>query len=130
MLPPLLPDQRYEHHGIEILAPHRSAIVAAGEAFAKSTGGEFFPLPTWWRPFRRNVTVHALGGCTLAERPEGGVTSAQASTFGQVFGYEGLYVADGSIVPTAVGANPSATIAALSERVAEAITGLRPDADL
>ena len=49
---------------------------------------------------------------------------------GQVFGYTGLYVADGAIVPTAVGANPTATIAALSEMVAQGITGLNPDADL
>jgi cholesterol oxidase len=35
---------------------------------------------------------------------------------GQVFGYEGLYVLDGSIVPEAIGINPSRTIAALAER--------------
>ena len=49
---------------------------------------------------------------------------------GQVFGYKGLYVADGAIVPTAVGANPIATISALSEQVAEGITGIKPDAKL
>jgi cholesterol oxidase len=49
---------------------------------------------------------------------------------GQVFGYKRLYVADGAILPTAVGANPVATISALSERVAEGITGIAPDADL
>jgi cholesterol oxidase len=49
---------------------------------------------------------------------------------GKVFGYTNLYVADGSIVPTAVGANPIATISALSEMVAEGITGIKPDAAL
>jgi len=107
------------------------AILAAGERFKEKVGAEaFFALPNWWRPFRRNVTVHALGGCALGDSEGAGVTSAAPETFGQVFGYTGLYVSDGSMVPTAVGANPTATIAALGERVAEGITGLRPDAEL
>jgi cholesterol oxidase len=47
-----------------------------------------------------------------------------------VHGYENLYVADGSILPNAVGANPTATISALSEMVAEGITGISPTAAL
>jgi len=58
------------------------------------------------------------------------VTSADPETFGQVYGYRNLYVADGAIVPTAVGANPTATISALSEMVAQGITGIAPEADL
>jgi cholesterol oxidase len=40
---------------------------------------------------------------------------------GAVFGYPGLYVADGAIVPEAIGINPSRTIACLSERIAHLI---------
>ncbi|WP_299083093.1 GMC oxidoreductase [uncultured Paraglaciecola sp.] len=87
----------------------------------------FIPMPNILWPLKSNVTVHALGGCKLADSPEKGVTSANLETFGQVYGYQGLYVADGSLLPTAVGANPVATISALSERVAEGITGIQPD---
>jgi cholesterol oxidase len=107
------------------------AIVSAGDDFCRAVGGKkFVPLPTWYPPARRNVGVHALGGCILGDSPENGVVSADRATFGQVFGYQGLYVADGGIIPTAVGANPVATISALSEMVAEGITGIVPDADL
>jgi len=38
--------------------------------------------------------------------------------YGEVFGYPNLYVADGAIIPEAIGLNPSRTIAALAERIA------------
>ena len=122
---------------VEIQWPYRDskslydAIVGAGNDFSTAVGAKkYVPLPTWYPPARRNVGVHTLGGCSLGDGPETGVVSADRATFGQVFGYQGLYVADGAIVPTAVGANPSATISALSEMVAEGITGITPDAEL
>ena len=48
----------------------------------------------------------------MSEDPEKGVVDE----YGKAHGYEGLYVLDGSIVPTALGVNPSKTIAALAER--------------
>ena len=87
----------------------------------------FTALPTWDRPFRNNITVHPLGGCVLADEPARGVTNADPARFGELFGYKGLYVADGAIVPTATGSNPVATISALSEMVAEGITHIPPD---
>ncbi len=54
----------------------------------------------------------------MSDAPEDGVVDG----FGQVYGYPGLYVADGSLVPTALGRNPSYTIAALSERIAERLS--------
>jgi len=111
--------------------PLYNAILDSGRRFREHVGAKtFFAMPNWWWPSRKNITVHALGGCRLADSPAEGVTSAKPEEMGQVFGYKGLYVADGSIVPTALGANPIATISALCERVAEGMTGVKPGPDL
>lgn len=107
------------------------AIVTSIRGFRDAVRGKVVvSAPGWWLPFRRNVTVHALGGCVLGASPDTGVVDQHPERFGQVFGYRNLHVADGAIVPAAVGSNPALTIAALAERVAEAITGLTPDVDL
>jgi cholesterol oxidase len=82
------------------------------------------PFPTYL--LGRNLTVHPLGGCVLADTPLQGVVDADPHNFGAVFNYRNLYVADGSIIPSALGANPALTIGALAEMVAEGITGDRP----
>ena len=67
---------------------------------------------------------HPLGGCRMADTKDLGVTDST----GKVHGYEGLYCIDSSIIPTSLGVNPSLTIAAVSERCAEAL--IRNAADL
>ncbi|WP_292938186.1 GMC family oxidoreductase N-terminal domain-containing protein [Noviherbaspirillum sp.] len=107
------------------------AILDLGQRFTRFIGAStFLPMPTWLWPVKNNVTVHPLGGCALADTPEQGVVSARDGSRGQVFGYRGLYVADGSLMPTALGANPVATITALSEWIAHEMTGIAPDASL
>lgn len=63
-------------------------------------------------PLGKFMTVHPLGGCPMGDDPAGSVVDDA----GRVRGYPGLTVLDGSIVPTALGVNPSKTIAALAER--------------
>src|SRR5262249_55844777 len=65
----------------------------------------FADNPLWY--LRRVITVHPLGGCPMGRSPDEGVVDP----FGEVFGHTGLYVADGSVLPGPVGANPSLTIA-------------------
>ena len=94
------------------------------------TGGQFGFSPTWMGPIKRNFTMHPLGGARLGVDSSTGVCSAHDEAFGQVFGYQGFYVADGSLIPSALGANPALTIAALAEKVAEGITGMSAEETL
>ncbi|MBO3747782.1 GMC family oxidoreductase [Streptosporangiaceae bacterium NEAU-GS5] len=61
----------------------------------------------------RMLTVHPLGGVPMGRHPGEGVCDA----YGEVFGFPGLYIADGAAVPGPVGPNPSLTIAALADRM-------------
>jgi cholesterol oxidase len=63
----------------------------------------------------RVVTVHPLGGCPMGRTEAEGVVDS----FGRVFNYPGLTIADGSVLPGPVGPNPSNTIAAIAHRSAE-----------
>ncbi|MBW2460723.1 MAG: GMC family oxidoreductase, partial [Deltaproteobacteria bacterium] len=57
-------------------------------------------------------TAHILGGCCMGDTAEEGVVD----TAHRVFGYDGLYVIDGSAISANPGVNPSLTITALAER--------------
>ena len=57
-------------------------------------------------------TAHILGGACMGESAEEGVIDRDH----KVFGYDGLYVIDGSAVSANPGVNPSLTITALAER--------------
>lgn len=81
---------------------------------ALELGAEFRDNPMWYLG-RRVVTVHPLGGAPMGRGPSEGVVDR----WGQVFGYPGLYVADGSVMPGTVGPNPSLTIAAMADLFAD-----------
>jgi len=63
---------------------------------------------------RTPATAHILGGCCIGKDAASGVIDEQH----EVFGYPGLYVCDGSVVPGNLAVNPSLTISALAERFA------------
>ncbi len=70
----------------------------------------------------RLLSVHPMGGASIADTPERGVVDHA----GEVFGNPGLFVADAAAFPSAPGFPPSMTIAALAERQAELITETTP----
>ncbi|MFT5301467.1 MAG: cholesterol oxidase [Mariniblastus sp.] len=109
---------------------YRQMVFREFERLAAAHGGRYKRL----KAFGNNlVTVHPLGGCGMSDAPECG----PVNHLGQVYDYNrggyldsntgapavhsGLYVADGSVIPTALGVNPYMTIGALSERIASHI---------
>lgn len=90
--------------------PAFEPIKDAMQAMARSMDGHFHAGPS--NLLSRMVTVHPLGGAPMGTDVDHGVVDS----YGEVFNYPGLFVADGSVMPGPVGVNPSLTIAALSER--------------
>jgi cholesterol oxidase len=110
-------------------APFRQAIWREFERIAGAEGGQYKRLAAFGDNL---VSVHPLGGCALADDPVDGVVNASGQVFDGTFGgyaaedgtpavHEGLYVADGSIIPSSLGCNPFMTISALAMRIAEGI---------
>lgn len=57
------------------------------------------------------ATAHVLGGCPIGLTPEDGVVDPKS----RAFGYDDLFIVDGSVIPANLGVNPSLTITAMSE---------------
>jgi cholesterol oxidase len=79
--------------------------------YAEIVDGKPLVLPTE-SLFGIPSTAHILGGCCMGDGPETGVISHDH----KVFGYNNLFVMDGSVISANPGVNPSLTIAALAER--------------
>lgn len=64
------------------------------------------------------TSAHQVGSCRMADSKQHGVVNAA----GEVFDYPGLYISDGSAIPSSLAVNTSLTILANAERIAERIT--------
>jgi cholesterol oxidase len=92
-----------------------SAETAACRELIEALGGHLALMPNW-SLLGQPSAPHNLGGCRMGSGSADGVVDAD----GRVFGYPGLHVLDGAVIPGAVGVNPSHTIAAVAERNIEA----------
>ena len=116
---------------------HNQALTSANYIIKKEDrctgldGAQYVPNPLWQLlpadaanvmdgelPGGRAVTVHPLGGCAMGDDIDSGVVNASCQVYksgaGKTDTYDGLYVMDGSVLPTAIGINPFMTISALA----------------
>jgi cholesterol oxidase len=91
------------------------------KALTDKLGGDIVKDPLWTEVFGKDlVTVHPLGGCPIGPDADHGAVDHKGRVFRGSGGvWEGLYVADGAVLPTSLGVNPLLTITALAERIAE-----------
>lgn len=111
-LPPFKKEMKLDWN-IEASEAAINALKHMHEKLSAATDGKPMVSPSW-SLMKDLITPHPLGGCRMGTNIENGVVDHK----GEVFGYPGLFVADGSIIPKAIGLNPSRTIAALAERIA------------
>lgn len=70
---------------------------------------------------RALFSLHQMGSCRLGSDPAGAVADPQ----GEVYGAPGIWIADASGFPEALGVNPMLTTMAMARRTAEAILAAR-----
>lgn len=108
---------------------YRKMVVDEFKRLAAAHGGEYLKPQSAGNNL---ATVHPLGGCRMSDDPNVGPVNHLGQVYdfhsggyldshGQPAVHPGLYVADASIMPTALGVNPYMTIGALSERISRHI---------
>ena len=95
--------------------PVYAAISRQLAAASRALGGSYVRNPV------DLFAVHPLGGCRMGDSAADGVVDHEGRVFrgepGRTPYYEGLYVSDGSVVPSSLGVNPLLTISSLAERM-------------
>ena len=110
----------------EDVAKFRSGLARLDELFRAAGAREvYLPLPAGVVPERAGardlklLAFHPLGTARADANPARGVLDPDL----RVHGLEGLYVADGSVMPSSLGVNPQITIMALATRLAYHLLG-------
>lgn len=63
------------------------------------------------------IALHMMGGCAIGEKASRSVVQPDF----KVYGYDNIYITDGSIFPSAPGINPSLSIMAMSHMASDSI---------
>jgi choline dehydrogenase-like flavoprotein len=108
------------------VAKFRIGLARLKELFTAAGAREvYLPLPAGVEPHRARgrdlklMAFHPLGTARADARATHGVTDGELA----LHGVRGVYVADGSVVPSALGVNPQLTIMALATRLAFRLLG-------
>jgi cholesterol oxidase len=101
---------RSRHGGGTPPSTHIPVVEDFANRLAHKMHGEQSAL--WFEVVNRTASAHFIGGMSIAERAADGVVDP----YQRVFGYPGLHVIDGSVMPANPGVNPSLMITALAER--------------
>ncbi len=118
----LLPEDRGAHvswrETSELTEQRWSAAIEAMQRIYEALGGELF-LDTYRKDGTVN-TSHPLGGCRMTERAE--PTAGIVDPIGEALNNPNLFVVDSAAIPSSLGVNPSLTVAAVAESIAERLT--------
>ena len=120
----LLPFRRTLTSAPETEAP--SAYIPLGNAFARRLADRIDGVPQSCTNevfLNRPATAHIMGGCLIGLDPQTGVIDPDH----RVFGYQNLWICDGSVLPANLGVNPALSIMAFAERAMAAVP-LKPGA--
>lgn len=105
---------------------HVDRITGILQKAANGIDAKYIPNPFTSKLLGKSeITVHPIGGANMSS--DGTGKSGVTNHIGQVFKgeskdvYDGLVVVDGSVIPSALGVNPFATITALAERSVRAV---------
>lgn len=108
------------------VARFRTGLARMEELFRAAGAREvYLPLPAGVRPEQARardlklMAFHPLGTARADARPTHGVVDGDL----ELHGVRGVFVADGSVVPSSLGVNPQLTIMALATRLAFGLLG-------
>jgi cholesterol oxidase len=103
----LISKREHQREKVPVYIPKAQEVTLA---LAKKTGG-IPQSPVNEVLLNTGITAHILGGCPIGPNSKQGVIDGK----NRVYGHEGLYVVDGSMIPANLGVNPSLTITAMAE---------------
>jgi cholesterol oxidase len=105
--------------GLQINYPAENVAFFQTAKQALDTVADISGMPL--KHFPKAMSMHPMGGACLADNEIEGVVDYR----GAVYGQPNLYIADGSVMPAALGVAPSMSIAAWAGNVAEQLINAR-----